>query len=199
MEKVKECMECVSLKQEVLNLKKEISGLSLKLDRLLAAASHGTKEVACQSITSTNTAEAQTETGIIASQSIIPDIFDSTLLSTSYQDGVLMDIFLDTESRKNQTSSNPHQDTYSIPFIILPFVSIPNLPFSQFDFSQHNQETVFDTVLNNRSLAYFGEYSYSYNGIKHNPNPIPIADKYLCTRKTRKLIFVPISKFLQGN
>ena len=58
---------------------------------------------------------------------------------------------------------------------------LPNLPFAQFDFSQLNQETVFNTVLKNRSLAYFGENSYSYNGIKHNSNPIPVSDKYLCT------------------
>ena len=81
----------------------------------------------------------------------------------------------------NKTSSNPQQDTYSTPFIILPFASVPNLPFAQFDFSQLNQETVFNTVLKNRSLAYFGENSYSYNGIKHNSNPIPVSDKYLCT------------------
>ena len=54
----------------------------------------------------------------------------------------------------NKTSSNPQQDTYSTPFIILPFVSVPNLPFAQFDFSQLNQETVFNTVLKNRSLAH---------------------------------------------
>ena len=58
----------------------------------------------------------------VASPSIITDIFDNTPLSTSYQDSVLLDIFMDT----NKTSSNPQQDTYSTPFIILPFVSVPN-------------------------------------------------------------------------
>ena len=64
MEKVQECMECVSLKQEVFNLKKEISGLTIKLDRLLAVVSHNTKEFACQSIIPTNTVDTQTEANI---------------------------------------------------------------------------------------------------------------------------------------
>ena len=86
MEVAQGCMECISLKQEVLSLKKEINGLTIKLDRLLAATSHGTEEVACQSINSTKSAEIQTEPDMvsdIASPNIIPDIFDNSL-STSY-------------------------------------------------------------------------------------------------------------------
>ena len=187
MEKVQECMECVSIKQEVFNLKKEISGLTIKLDRLLAAVSHDTKEIACQSLISSNTIETQTETDSLSNAAspseytIIPNIFESTSLSASYQEDVLLDIFLETESKANQNSSMSQNKTFSTPFIILPFVSVPNSPFADFDFCELEQETHFDTVLGNRSLAYFGEYDYSYNGVNHKPNPIPKSDRYLCS------------------
>ena len=201
MVQFQDCANCVSLTSQCLELKEEICRLTKKLDNLINALHGGKEDFLCQYVSSSNSfgtqtdspssltlvsslsqkeAETQTETGVVsdvASPSIITDIFDNTPLSTSYQDSVLLDIFMDT----NKTSSNPQQDTYSTPFTILPFVSVPNLPFAQFDFSQLNQETVFNTVFKNRSLAYFGENSYSYNGIKHNSNPIPVSDKYLCT------------------
>ena len=62
---------------------------------------------------------------------------------------------------------------YASPLIMLPYISIPNKPFSNFDLSTLDQATNFNIILPNRSLCYYGSSSYSYNGTKHQPQHIP--------------------------
>ena len=186
------CTNCSSLSEQCIQLKEEISVLTQKLDNLLKVVLCEKKDFCCQVNPFLVSSSTQTDNVTITTPPVVshdkplsplfPDIFCDTSLSSTYQDSVLLDIFLSTESTNDQVSSvTHHEKAYATPFVVLPFVSLPNLPFANFDLTKLDQETDFDTILNTRSLSFLGDFSYSYNGVKHNPKPIPTSDKYLCT------------------
>ena len=85
-----------------------------------------------------------------------------------------MDIYMDSVNKSDSTIPQ----SYVLPLITLPYISVPNQPFSKFDLSILDHETKFSIKLPNRSLCYYGSSSYSYNGVKHQPQPTP-PDSYL--------------------
>ena len=183
------CTNCSSLSEQCFELKEEITILTQKLDNLLKVVLCDRKDFCCQANPLLVSSSTQTDDDTITIPPVIPhdkplfpDIFCDTSLSSTYQDSILMDIFISTESTNDQVRSDTdHEKAYATPFVVLPFVSLPNLPFANFDFNTLDQETDFDTILNTRSLSFFGDFRYSYNGVKHNPKPIPSSDMYLCT------------------
>ena len=77
---------------------------------------------------------------------------DASVNST--QDNLLMDIYMSSVTKSE--SSIPQN--YASPLIMLPYISIPNKPFSNFGLSTLDQETNFNIILPNRSLCYYGNY-----------------------------------------
>ena len=62
---------------------------------------------------------------------------------------------------------------------MLPYISFPNQPFSDFCLRYLDQDTTFDIKLHNRKLCFHGQSCYSYNGVRHLPKPLPVSDNYL--------------------
>ena len=175
-----ECTNCVSLTVKCLKLEDEVNKLNRKLDHLIASLSYDKKDFGCQSIPifdsiSTQTINCDSISSECSTQTdnalFVPaDVtLETSNLSSNGQDDVLLDIFLKT----NKT------DNYAVPLVKLPFVLIPNHPFSQFDFDRLDKETVYDKRLHNRSVAYYGETNYSYTNITHVPKSLPECNTYL--------------------
>ena len=182
------CQNCASLSLQCKQLKEEISILNQKFDNLLNIVSKNKKDFCCQvdPLLTLTTSSTQTETEIklpiipnINSESSIPEVLVDSSLSTSYQEDILLDIFNKYDSTNEIPPVLPQENSYVAPFVVLPYVNIPNSPFSDFDITAIDEEIVFDKFLNNRSLCYFGECSYSYNQIKHEAKPISTIGTYL--------------------
>ena len=89
-----------------------------------------------------------------------------------------MDIFMSSSEPMSNATYVP-QKNYAIPLLMLPYISIPNQPFSDFCLSSLDQGITFDIELHNRKLCFYGQSSYSYNGVRHTPKPLPAPDNYL--------------------
>ena len=156
------CKNCESLKK--LN-----SELNLKLSRLLAAESHGRADSSCQT-TSVSCDSIYTETNVEhpalttepyttqpnidipannpnlpCNTTVIPDLLSLSNLDNSInstQDNLLLDIYMDSVS--NSESTIPQN--YVPPLIALPYISVPNQPFSKFDLAILDEETKFNIM-----------------------------------------------------
>ena len=201
------CKSCETLKSQCLLLREEVKTLNQKLDNLLNTVFQEKKEFSCQTditmampvLDSLLTADScdkknsacQTTiamheiSGMFGLESVVPSTksveisvpnLDTT--STSIQEDLLMDIF--TESRTMQNNVDTLSENYVPLLIVLPYIRLPNKPFSNFEFNALDQDSKFDIQLTNRSLCYYGISSYCYNGVKHHPNPIPTSENYLC-------------------
>ena len=176
------CSNCASLTQQCLTLKDEISVLTTKLDRLLTAVFHDKQTIACQTSTILKSNFSQTE--IMSDPSQVVSVnnltFESTVnnssLHSTSQGDILLDIFMNAD--RNQPST-VRDNSYVVPFVMLPYILLPNQPFSQFQFSQLDLDTVFDHKLNNRAVCFYGDQKYSYGYVKHEPKPMPCSDNYL--------------------
>ena len=184
------CQNCVVLRSQCLLLKEEVKNLNQKLDKLLDIvlrekndSSTQTHCISYQSqfcqteLNSSDKNSVQSET-ISFSQSCELDTHISEALTiptlntslASIHDDVLMDIFVKSSETNAQISTSP---SYASSLIVLPYISLPNQPFSNFDYNKLDQDSNFDIRLNNRSLCYYGCSKYTYNGISHQPKPIP--------------------------
>ena len=202
---LKTCESCETLKSQCLLLREEVKILTQKLDNLLNVVFHDKKEFSCQTeitmpvLDSILTADANDKqnsacqtaitmndiSGTFGLESAVPctksveiSVPNLDTTSTSIQEDLLMDIF--EESRTKQNNVNTPSDSYVPLLIVLPYIKLPNKPFLNFEFNALDQDSKFDIQLNNRSLCYYGISSYSYNGVKHHPNPIPTSGNYLC-------------------
>ena len=187
------CKSCETLKSQCLLLREEVKILTQKLDNLLNAVFQDKKEFSCQTDISmpeldrllTNDSHViksfgtQTE-DIVDSYHNESTINNLSTLSTT-QENILLDIFLEANINQDDPHSvSEQQKSYAVPFIMLPYVLLPNKPFSEFQFSSLDSDTVFDLELNNRSVCYYSDQSYSYGNVKHQPNPMPSSEKYIC-------------------
>ena len=100
---------------------------------------------------------------------------------TAIQDDVLMDIFLQSSKSLESANDLTSHQIPPAPLIVLPCIQLPNAPFKNFDFDKLDQDTSFEIKLKNRSLCYYGLDKYSYNGLVHEPKPIPLSGNYICS------------------
>ena len=175
------CENCEILKTQCLQLKEEINVLNQKLDSLLNAVFRSKNDFSCQTpLTSCHSSSTQTETEsqlMTTADSLSKSILDVSQISNQYD--ILMDIFMKS-SEPGDKVGGISPNIYALPLIILPFISLPNKPFSNFTLDSLNQDTDFDIKLHNRALCYYGESYYAYNGIRHQPKPLPTSDNHLC-------------------
>ena len=199
------CQNCVDLKSQCLLLKEEIIALNRKLDNLLDAVCRDKIDKSCQtpfsscqslstqtvistlSNTHQLTTNSNSQTNDILSLSTdshnhITEVLSKptldTSLSVSMQDEILMDIFTKSSKIENNIQGVLPK-SYATPLIILPYISLPNQPFSNFELSALDKDSNFDVKLHNRSLCYYGISNYCYNGVKHQSKPIPESGNYL--------------------
>ena len=160
------CSNCESLKVQCKELKTEVTLLTQKLDNLLELVlrEHCNKSSQTDLIT-TESSMTNTEHGDFVS----PDSSD-TASDISY------DMFRNANSSLEVTNPNPHmectQDT-------IPCYLVPNQPFNQFKFKTLDDEIPFIRVHGNRSTCFYGQYSYAYGNIVHEPRPLPPSNSYL--------------------
>ena len=179
------CQNCEVLKSQCLLLKEQVVTLTQKIDSLLDAVFRNKCDSSSQTLpicyhslstqTEMNITESFTQTHVTEEQS--SPTLDESL--SSIQEEILMDMFMKSSETDNNVS-NINSQTYVPPLILLPFISLPNQPFSLFKLDALEQDTNFDTRLHNRHLCYYGSSIYSYNGIRHKPKPIPASGNYLC-------------------
>ena len=110
-------------------------------------------------------------------------------LPTSVEDVqtvALYDIFVNaqqlTASEKPSDSITTNHNRISRPILdasTVSHVTLNDQPFSQFDLIELDRDIEFDVTLGNRLVKYFGDFSYSYGNINHQPCPIPGASNYL--------------------
>ena len=132
---------------------------------------------------------------------------ETSILSSNGQDDVLLDLFIKSSESHGNQENLISDNVYAIPLVKLPYLHVPNQPFSQFDFNKLDSETAYDKRLHNRSISYFGEVSYSYNNITHTPKPIPASDTYLNQMLDHLSLVLPdfnynsilITKYLDGS
>ena len=89
---------------------------------------------------------------------------------------MLFDIFMQASQDVNAKKMANAND--KIP--VVPYATLPNQPFSQFDINKLDSDIVFDKQLGNRSVCYYGSYPYSYATISHKSRKIPASGNYLC-------------------
>ena len=205
MAQSEDCVNCTVLKKQCLELKEEINTLTLKLDRLINAVFYDKNNVASQTTSSVSDFACQTQSNFntldTSQTSVVPllqsnlqsndcdhNSTDSRILSHS-MGGMNLDSLLCGVTSINDSSDNALLDIYinadppvtqnPIPHIVMPYISLPNHPFYQFDLSKLEQDIQFDHKLHNRSVSYFGDYSYSYNNIVHQPCPLPSSENYI--------------------
>ena len=187
-----QCTNCASLAQQCLSLKEEVKVLSTKLDRLIEAALYKKDDVACQTSIQSKSQLSQTEfiNDDLSQVVTVDNQADLTFLNTNQnvsaasnlsvhstsQGDMLFDIYM--EANNNQPSLVP-ENSYAIPFVMLPFILLPNKPFSDHQFSKLDSDTVFDNELSNRATCFYGGQSYSYGSVKHKPKPMPDPNNYL--------------------
>ena len=174
------CENCDYHKARRLKLEQDVSELTQKLNRLLAAEFYGKTESSCQTQSvifdsiCTQTSHdnpssscnqvCQTDTHVLSDITSVqsnPTAMSPELLSlstlhasvNSTQDNLLMDIYMSSVTKSESTIPQ----NYASPLIMLPYISIPNKPFSNFDLSTLDQET--NMILPNRSLCYYGSSS----------------------------------------
>ena len=178
------CTNCASLTAKCLKMKEELSKLNRKIDHLMASLSYDKEDFGCQSTPIVVSMQTQTESCVELSNAMSSECstqtnnvsiaetdvaLETSIISSNGQDDVLLDIFMKTNTVEN----------YAVPLVKLPFVLVPNNPFSQFDFNRLNEETVFETQLHNRSVSYHGDINYTYSNITHASKPIPECNTYL--------------------
>ena len=178
-----ECGNCISLTQQCLELKDEISKLNQKLDNLLDSVLRNKLDFSCQSSPSLNSKYTQTE---INEVDIIPASCFNQLASTTQTDNAI-------ELSENLANTSTYScagyqfyesivesETYVVPLVKLPYIHLSNQPFSSFDVNTLDKDSAFDIKLHNRSMCYYGDSNYSYNNIVHQSRPIPSSNNYLC-------------------
>ena len=182
------CKNCASLTEKCINLEEQIKDLNTKINRLLGAVFYNKEDVACQSSTLCRSTSSQTDFAQPYTNNLSDSVqsnsnqhLNLTLSNLSVHDSItqsniLFDIFKDTNG--NQSSVVPDK-SYAVPIVLLPYILIPNSPFSHFDFNQLDSDTVFDHKFSNRSTCYYGDQSYSYGYVKHASTPMPSPDNYL--------------------
>lgn len=89
-----------------------------------------------------------------------------------------MDIFMKSNDLDCNISNIP-PNQYAVPLVMLPYISVPNQPFSDFSLVSLDQDTTFNILLHNRKLCFYGQSPYSYNGVRHHPKPLPASENYL--------------------
>lgn len=117
----------------------------------------------------------------------IDPYFQNLSLINESKDNALLNIYINANTNYDADQTFPSESTHApptssnpvIPLIMLPYVIIPNKPFSNFELSKLNNDIEFERHLPNRSLCYYSEVGYSYNNIKHHPRPLPGSDNYL--------------------
>ena len=169
-----DCLNCLSLNEQCLQLKHEVAMLSEKLDNLLKHISHEKVNVSTQTILAPSVSQI-TQT--------IPKEFCSINTQTE-------DIIPENSNTNNfflQASQKEHfvKDPISNSSVIsgvghdVPYFILPNKPFCSFDVDMLDSDTNFSNVLGNRSLCYYGHIPYSYANIRHKPCEIPASGNYI--------------------
>ena len=179
------CQNCEVLKSQCILLKDQVTTLTQKIDSLVDAVFRNKCDSSSQTLpinypslstqTDMNITEAFTQTHV--NEELSSPTLDVSL--SSIQEDILMDMFTKSSETENNVS-NIHSQTFVPPLILLPFICLPNQPFSLFKLDALEQDTNFDIRLHNRYLCYYGSSIYSYNGIRHKPKPIPASGNYLC-------------------
>ena len=62
---------------------------------------------------------------------------------------------------------------------VLPYFLLSHRPFDRFETDKLENDTIFDTLLQNRSMCYYGSVPYTYSTISHQPKPIPTSGNYI--------------------
>ena len=75
-----------------------------------------------------------------------------------------------------------------------PFKLIDDSPFSKFSVDNLDSATDFNVHLNNRSVAYYGEFPYSYGNVHHSPRSMS-ENEYLCKIVSYASIVLPHANF----
>ena len=94
-------------------------------------------------------------------------------------DNALLDIFINANSSNTNLIPPITPSNNVIPFVMLPYLSLSNHPFSHFELARLEQDIKFEKKLHNRSLCYYGEVGYSYDRVNHFPRSLPNSDNYL--------------------
>ena len=160
------CSNCESLKVQCKELKTEVTLLTQKLDNLLELVLREHCDKSSQTdLIATESSMTNTEYGDIT----IPDSSD-TASDISY------DIFRNANSSLEIANPNPHVECNQG---TIPCHVVPNQPFNQFKFKTLDDEMPFIRSHSNRSTCFYGQYSYSYGNIVHEPQPLPPPNSYL--------------------
>lgn len=183
------CSNCLSLSTQCLQLKDEIKSLTQKLDRLLNAVFWEKHDSSCQTQLTCKSVQTQTD-----DSQFIQDVtqidnpislnhLDTTMSNLSglsnSQENLLLNIFIEASDIQNNSLPINVSQHDVVPFVMLPYILIPNKPFSHFLFNSLDESTVFSHQLNKRSVCYYGEVGYSYTNVTHYPRPMPSSDNYL--------------------
>ena len=195
------CKNCASLTEKCINLEEQIKDLNRKLIDYLELFFYNKEDVACQPSTLCRSTSSQTDFAQPYTNNLL-DSFQSnsnqhlnlTSSSLSVHDSItqsniiLFDIFKDTN--ENQSCVVPDK-SYAVPIVLLPYIFIPNFPFSHFYFNLLDSHKVFDHKFSNRSTCYYGDQSYSYGYVKHASTPMPSPDNYLLKILTHLKLVLP--------
>lgn len=195
------CTNCGKLSSQCLELKEEIFTLSKRLDNLIEHFSRENYSTGCQ--TEPNPlieASCQTNTPLQSAIACQTESFSNFQTSVQLQsqftplddnistpNDFLFDPYINANQEIDSHTSLNEANINIVPKMIHTISKIqscnllPNQPFSHFDFNQLDKDISFDKKLNNRSVCYFGDISYSYSGIEHTAQPIPKSDNYLCS------------------
>ena len=134
------CHNCISLKAQCDDLRSELGRLNLRLDEIV-------RSLSCDKIS------AYTQTAITLGESQE----DSDILFKLYN---TVDV---VQSRSEVEPVDDNTNTSSTD----PFILYQGQPFSSFSLDVLDKETNYTTILENRCVAYYGEFSYKYGNIEH--------------------------------
>ena len=199
------CESCKLISKQCSDLKFEVALLNKKLNKLIESLSGEKREVFCQTDYFHSCISSSSQTDIdkpsqnfanlsVQTDEIQTDEIDQSSnvlmdLPTSVEDVqtvALYDIFVNaqqlTASEKPSDSITKNHNSISCPILdasTVSHVTLNDQPFSQFDLIELDRDIEFDVILGNRLVKYFGDFSYSYGTINHQPCPIPGASNYL--------------------
>ena len=208
MEKDNTCVNCITLNEQCLQLKHEISLLNEKLDNLLEHVFHdkvdNSTQTTFQLFVNKDSCSIQTDMincSLASTQTMQPHVVSSCSQTEScefilnYQEDSLLDTFM--EASENADSSRVIDEMFnsSTQSSIVPYLLLPDEPFNQFDIKKLENDVVYDIKLEKRSLCYYGKFPYSYGTICHVPKCIPTSGHYLSEILQHLNVILPDFKY----
>ena len=82
------------------------------------------------------------------------------------------DIEMLTDNSCDFSNRDPAREAELLKDAQVPFIKYHNTPFKNLTYDDINQCTEYTHKFQNRSAVYYGDQTYSYSGVTHNPKPI---------------------------